>query len=86
MRIMDRRDQVFRCKIVRQVKVLWQHRGVEKATWERVDTMHATYPSLFENEGTLFSHLIKKKKSIAYACDCIICVCEFPEEIILRGK
>ena len=64
MRIMDSRDQVFRCKIVRQVKVLWQHRGVEKATWEREDTMHATYPSLFENEGTLFSHLIKKKKSL----------------------
>ena len=30
--IMDSRDQVLQCKTVRLVKVLWQHRGVEKAT------------------------------------------------------
>ena len=29
VRTLDSRDQVFRCKIVRLVKVLWQHRGVE---------------------------------------------------------
>ena len=34
MRIMDSRDQVLRGKTVRLVKVLWQHRGVEEATWE----------------------------------------------------
>ena len=34
MRIMDSGDQVLRQKIVRLVKVLWQHRGVEEATWE----------------------------------------------------
>ena len=34
MIIMDSRDQVLRRKTVRLVKVLWQHRGVEKATWE----------------------------------------------------
>ena len=28
VRIMDNREQVLRCKIVRLVKVLWQHRGV----------------------------------------------------------
>ena len=33
------------------VKVLWQHRGVEETTWEREDTMRATYPFLFEDEG-----------------------------------
>ena len=55
---MDSRDQVLRHKTVRLVKVLWQHRGVEKVTWEREDTMRATYPFLFEDEGTLFSHLI----------------------------
>ena len=61
---------------MRLVKVLWQHRGVEEATWECEDTMHATHPSLFENEGTFFSHLIiKKKKTVAYACDCMyMCV------------
>ena len=32
VRIMDSRDRVFRCKTVRLVKVLWQHRRVEKAT------------------------------------------------------
>ena len=60
VRIMDSRDQVFRCKTVRLVKVLWQHRGVKKATWELEDTMHVTYPFLFEDEDTLFSHLIMK--------------------------
>ena len=40
VRIMDSQDQVSRRKIVRLVKVLWQHRRVEEATWEREDTMH----------------------------------------------
>ena len=48
--ILDTRDQVLRCKTMRLVKVLWQHRGVE-ATWEREDTMRATRPFLFEDEG-----------------------------------
>ena len=39
IRIMDSRDQVLRCKSVGLVKVLWQHQRVEKATWEREDTM-----------------------------------------------
>ena len=54
--IMDSRDQVFRRKTVRLVKVLWQHRGVEEETWEREDTMRVTYPFLFDNEGMLFSN------------------------------
>ena len=49
MHILDSRDQVLRRKTVRVVKVLWQHRGVEEATWEREDTMQATYPFLFED-------------------------------------
>ena len=53
MRILDRWDQVLRCKIMWLVKVLRQHRGVEEATWEREDTMRATYPFLFEDEGAL---------------------------------
>ena len=40
--------------------MLWQHRGVEEAIWEREDMMHTNYPFLFEDEGTLFSHLIIK--------------------------
>ena len=58
--IMDSRDQVLRCKTVRLVRVLWQHHGVEESTWERKDTMRATYRFLFRDEGTWFSHLILK--------------------------
>ena len=58
--IMDSRDQVLRRKIMRLVRVLWQHRGVEESTWEREDTMRATYPFLFRDEGTWFSRLILK--------------------------
>ena len=58
--IVDSRDQVLRCKTVRLVRVLWQHRGVEESTWEREDTMRATYPFLFKDEGTWFSRLILK--------------------------
>ena len=60
MCIMDSRDQVLRRKTVRLVRVIWRHRGVEESTWEREDTMRATYPFLFRNEGTWFSRLILK--------------------------
>ena len=56
--IMDSWDQVLRCKTVRLVRVLWQHRGLEESTWELEDTMQATYPLLFKDEGTWFSRLI----------------------------
>ena len=55
--IMDRQDQVLRHKTVRLVRVLWRHCGVEKSTWEHEDTMRATYPFLFRDEGTWFSRL-----------------------------
>ena len=55
--ILDSRDQVLRCKTVRLVRVLWRHYGVEESTWECEDTMRATYPFLFRDEGTWFSHL-----------------------------
>ena len=52
---MDSRDQVFRGKTMRVVKVLWQHhRGVEEATWEREDTIRTNYVFLFEDEGMFF--------------------------------
>ena len=48
-------------------------RGVEEATWEREDTMCATYLFFFDDEGMLFSHLIKK--NVAYVCDSVyMCV------------
>ena len=39
VRIIDSREQVLRYKTVRLVKVLWKHRRVEEATWEREDTI-----------------------------------------------
>ena len=59
--IVDGRDQVLRRKTVRLVRVLWRHYGVEESTWEREDTMRATYPFLFRDEGTLFSRLRFKR-------------------------
>ena len=50
--ILDSRDQVLRRKTVRLVRVLWRHYGVEESTWEREDTIRATYPFLFRDEGT----------------------------------
>ena len=50
--ILDSRDQVLRHKTVTLVRVLWRHYGVEESTWEREDTMHATYPLLFWDKGT----------------------------------
>ena len=58
--IMNSRDQVFRSKTVRLVRVLWRHHGVEESTWESEDTMQANYPFLFRDEGTWFSRLILK--------------------------
>ena len=55
--ILDSRDQVLLCKTMRLVRVLWRHYGVEESTWEREDTMRATYPFLFRDEGTYFSRL-----------------------------
>ena len=55
--IVDSRDQVLRRKTVRIVRVLWRHYGVEESMWEREDTMRATYPFLFRDEGTWFSRL-----------------------------
>ena len=49
--ILDSCDQVLRRKTVRLVRVIWRHCGVEESTWEREDTMRATYPFLFRDEG-----------------------------------
>ena len=57
MCIVDSSDRVLRRKTVRLVRVLWQHCGVEESTWEREDTIQATYPFLFRDEDTWFSRL-----------------------------
>ena len=50
--IVDSRDQVLQRKTVRLVLVLWKDYGVEESIWEREDTMRATYPFPFRDEGT----------------------------------
>ena len=60
VRIMNSRDQFLRGKTMRLVKVLWQHGGVEEATWEREDTIRTNYLFLFEDKGIFFCHLILK--------------------------
>ena len=55
--ILNSRDQVLRRKTMRLVRVLWRHYGVKESTWEREDTMQATYPFLFRDKGTWFSRL-----------------------------
>ena len=50
--ILDSREQVLQRKTVRLVFVLWRHYGVEESTWERENTMRATYLFLFRDEGT----------------------------------
>ena len=74
--IIDSWDQVLRHKILRLVKVSWQHSGGEEATWECEDKMRATYPFLFRDEGTQCSRLVikwlvymHKIVHIAYACE-----------------
>ena len=58
--IVDNRDQVLRRKTMRLVRVLWRHYSVEESTWEREDTMRATNPFLFRDEGMWFSRLAFK--------------------------
>ena len=50
--IIDSREQVLRRKTMRLVLVLWRHYGVEEYTWERENTMRATYPFVFRDDGT----------------------------------
>ena len=86
--IVDSQDQVLRRKTVRLVRVLWRHRRVEESTWEREDTMRATYPFLFRDEGTQLCRLIIKL--LVYMHDIIhvtytgdFCACgEFQDEIL----
>ena len=79
--ILDGHDQVLQRKTVRLVRVLWWHNGVEKSTWEREDTMRATYPFLFRDEGTWFSRIYMHGiVHVAYACECFDCP-EFWDEI-----
>ena len=47
--ILDREIRQLRNKQVPLVKVLWQHHGMEEATWEPESTLRAQYPQLFSS-------------------------------------
>ena len=48
VRILDRKDQVLRTKIIPLVKVLWRSHSVEEATWETEESMRRDHLYLFE--------------------------------------
>ena len=48
VKILDKKDQVLRNRVILLVKVLWRNHVVEEATWEREDEIKAKYPHLFE--------------------------------------
>ena len=68
---------------MRLVKVLWQHRGVEEATWGHEDAMRATYTFLFEDEGAWFNIWYENHYCI---CMCLSVCVNFRDEILLRGE
>ncbi|XP_073309923.1 uncharacterized protein [Primulina huaijiensis] len=45
--ILDRSERKLRSKLIPMVKVQWEHRGVEGATWETERHMRELYPYLF---------------------------------------
>ena len=47
VQILDRKMKSLRHREIPLVKVLWQHHGVEEATWELETTMQERYPHLF---------------------------------------
>ncbi len=55
VRIVDRKDQVLRHRVIPYVKVQWSHHTEREATWELEDEMKQKYPQLFETAGTQIS-------------------------------
>ena len=47
-RILDRRDQILRNKVIPLVKIQWKNHTEEEATWELEDTIREKYPQMFE--------------------------------------
>ena len=47
LRIVDRKEQVLRSKVIHWVKVIWSNHGAEEATWEGEEDMRSRYPHLF---------------------------------------
>ena len=48
VKIMDKKEQVLRTKMIPIIKVLWHNHKVEEASWEAEHDMRSSYPHLFE--------------------------------------
>jgi hypothetical protein len=48
VKIVDKKEQVLRTKMIPIVKVLWCNHGVEEASWEAEHDMQSCHPHLFE--------------------------------------
>jgi hypothetical protein len=48
VKIVDKKDQVLRTKMIPIVKVLWHNHRVKEASWEAEHDMQSCYPHLFE--------------------------------------
>ena len=48
IKILDRRDQVLRNKVIPLVRILWQNHTWEESTWDCKDEIRKCYPFLFE--------------------------------------
>ena len=48
VKIVDKKEQVLRTKMIPIVKVLWRNHGVIEASWEVEHSMQSCYPHLFE--------------------------------------
>jgi hypothetical protein len=55
LRILDRRVQQLRNRLVDQVKVQWDKYSPGSATWEDAETLHRDYPSPFDHLRNMFS-------------------------------
>ena len=51
VKILQTKEKVLCNKVIRLVKVLWQHHGVEEATWEPELEIGEKYPHLFATQG-----------------------------------
>ena len=47
VKILDKKEQVLRNKVIKLVRVLWQNHNVEESTWELDNAMLEKYPHLF---------------------------------------
>jgi hypothetical protein len=48
VKIVDKKEQVLRTKMIPIVKVLWRNHGVEEVSWEAKHVKRSRYPHLFE--------------------------------------